>query len=396
MITKLNQCLCCDSRDLFTVLDLDQQPLANSYVRAKNDAEDRYPLGLNYCKSCTHLQLTNAVNPDLLFKDYLYVSGTTKTLREYFDNFASNTSSKHASPILDVLDIACNDGSQLDSYKRLGHNTYGIDPAVNLYETSSKNHNIVCDYLSTESISSFNTKFDIIVAQNVFAHNTYPKAFLDICKAYLKTGGKIFIQTSQADMVKHSQFDTVYHEHISFFNIRSMVALLKQVGLYLESVERPSIHGTSYLFVIGNDSREDNSDYLCTTEPYQDSFLVERFSANAARTVKELSNAVANGKSNGYLVVGYGAAAKGNTVLNFGKIELDYIVDDNPLKQGLFTPGMQIPIVPFEYLASSPEPILWIPLSWNFFAEIKQNIESKRADEQDLFYLINFNNNENN
>lgn len=391
-IKKLTNCLCCDSNNLRQVLDLKDQPLANSYVSTEVEQEHYYPLGLNYCNKCTHLQLTYAVPPDLLFKNYLYVSGTTKTLRDYFDQFAKNTSSLFSKTTLNVLDIACNDGSQLDSYKALGHKTFGIDPATNLFPISSKNHNIACDYLTKDSIACFNTEFDIIVGQNVFAHNTYPQSFLELCKKYLKNTGKIFIQTSQANMVKYGQFDTVYHEHISFFNIRSMVSLLQRCGLYLEKVEKPAIHGTSYLFIITKNSKLDNSKQLLQSEPFQDFETVNKFSSNAVKTVTELNSAIENHRQQGYLVVGYGAAAKGNTVLNFGQTTLDYIVDDNPLKQNLYTPGRKIKIVSFEKVADSVQPIFWIPLSWNFFEEIKSNIKSKRNNLADKFYLLNFTN----
>ena len=153
---ELTKCLCCDGDNLKQVLDLKEQPLANSYLRNNLEREELFPLGLNYCNDCTHIQLTHAVNPDLLFKNYLYVSGTTKTLKQYFDDFVSlveaNIEPTHEVKSLSVLDIACNDGTQLDSFKNCGYETYGIDPAENLYALSSKNHKVVCDYLSEDSI----------------------------------------------------------------------------------------------------------------------------------------------------------------------------------------------------------------------------------------------------
>ena len=225
----ISKCLCCDN-DVELVLDLGDQPPANSYLKSIAEPEQVFPLRLNYCNNCTHLQLSHAVDPDILFKNYLYVSGTTKTLKEYFDNFVKIVEDETISQDkLHVLDIACNDGTQLDSFKNKGHHTYGIDPAVNLHKISSINHNVACDYLNEKSISSFDTKFDAIIAQNVFAHNAYPKEFLEICKNYLNDNGTIFIQTSQADMIKYGQFDTIYHEHISFFNAISMKTLTDRV-----------------------------------------------------------------------------------------------------------------------------------------------------------------------
>lgn len=386
----LTECLCCGSKNLNHVLDLGEQPLANSYLKYKGEPEQVYPLGLNYCEDCTHLQLTHAVNPDLLFKNYLYVSGTTKTLLDYFDSFVALTEGYFPNVYSrKVLDIACNDGSQLDSYKKFGYETYGIDPAENLYELSSKNHKIVCDYLTEESIAKFDTKFDIIIAQNVFAHNTYPKEFLEICKANLNDGGLIFIQTSQANMVEQSQFDTVYHEHISFFNAESMKTLAQRSGLTMINVERTNIHGTSFVFVLSAAANE--GEYSLSKETHQSLDIVQKFSENAKNTVSKLNNDIAKYQDK-YRIVGYGAAAKGNTVLNFGKIHLDYIVDDNPLKQNMFTPGMKIPIVSLDYInkISKGETVVWIPLSWNFFNEIKQRIQTARPSSDDIFIQLDF------
>jgi 2-polyprenyl-3-methyl-5-hydroxy-6-metoxy-1,4-benzoquinol methylase len=394
---ELTKCLCCDGDNLTQVLDLKEQPLANSYTQSKLESEEFFPLGLNYCNDCTHLQLTHAVNPDLLFKNYLYVSGTTKTLKQYFDDFVSlvaeNSQPTSVQSTLSVLDIACNDGSQLDSFKRYGYETYGIDPAENLHVLSSKNHKVVCDYLSEDAIQKLGKdKFNVIVAQNVFAHNTYPKDFLETCKNHLAKNGRIFIQTSQADMVKYGQFDTVYHEHISFFNIRSMSHLAKRVGLALTNVIRTSVHGTSYVFVFSANLDEDKSSELIQTEYHQTFSAVEEFSTNANLTIRKLKAEIAKYKQDGYLIVGYGAAAKGNTILNFGNIELDYIVDDNPLKHHLFTPGTKIPIVPFDYITSinKSEEVVWLPLAWNFFSEIKENIKSKRPSIKDKFIQLDF------
>lgn len=380
---KLNSCLCCGNESLTTVLDLNKQPLANSYVNSIDQIEDYYPLALNWCNNCTHLQLTHAVHPDLLFKNYLYVSGTTKTLHDYFDNFvqlASNYFSKNS--VLTVLDIACNDGSQLNSFKAAGHKTYGIDPAQNLYNLSSTNHNVICDYFSEKSIQKLNIeKLDLIIAQNVLAHNSYPKEFLTICNKYLDENGKILIQTSQADMVKYGQFDTIYHEHISFFNVRSMIELLKNTGLYLQDVLRTSIHGVSYVFVISK-KETDNTKILLDND-YQISYdNVKKFAASAKNIVETLKISIKQFENR--ILIGYGAAAKGNTVLNFADIKLNYIVDDNKLKHNLYTPGSKIKIVSLEEVKNlvGDKSVVWIPLSWNFFDEIKLKVKAKFPKSQ--------------
>lgn len=387
----IDECLCCGNIELDTVLDLGEQPLANSYLESKEQAEDVFPLGLNYCKNCTHLQLTHAVEPDRLFRDYMYVSGTTKTLKDYFDNFVGLTESYLGEENgKNVLDIACNDGTQLDSFKAKGYNTYGIDPAENLHAQSSRNHNVVLDYLTEEAISSFGVEFDTIIAQNVFAHNTYPKEFLEICKRHVKTNGFIFIQTSQADMVKYGQFDTVYHEHISFFNMHSMAALLDRVGLYLHDVQKTDIHGTSYVFVITKNPLRDNTEALLESEKRFTLRDIYRFADNAQDTIDDLKAQLAQVPED-YLIIGYGAAAKGMTVLNFGKIKFDYIVDDNYLKQDKFTPGTRIPIIRLTDVNPMMKNVAWVPMAWNFFKEIKERIEKERpADAPDIFIKLKF------
>jgi 2-polyprenyl-3-methyl-5-hydroxy-6-metoxy-1,4-benzoquinol methylase len=387
---KIPVCLCCENT-VRTVLDLGNQPPANSYVIDIQQPEQEFPLKLNYCDRCTHLQLSHAVDPDILFKNYLYVSGTTQTLKDYFNKFVSivedNCLVKNNQ--LTVLDIACNDGSQLNSFKQHGHNTYGIDPAVNLYETSSKSHNIICDYFTENSVSKFNTKFDAIIAQNVFAHNNYPKKFLDICSQYLNDNGSIFIQTSQADMVKYGQFDTIYHEHISFFSAKSMKYLVERSGLFLNQIIKTPIHGNSYVFIINKYRNDNNPEY---SEQELTELSIQNFVDSVRNTVDDLKCKINKYKTEypKHLVVGYGAAAKGNTVLNYSKINLDYIVDDNKLKQGLFTPGMKIPIVSLEYINNLQKNIVWIPLSWNFFTEIKNKISNTRINNNDFFIKMNF------
>ena len=116
---QLNECLCCGGEQIKLVLDLNEQPLANSFKKTAEEAEPTFPLRLNICEACTHLQLSHAVNPDLLFKNYLYVSGTSQTLRDYFDWFAKETLNYFSEPPKTVLDIACNDGSQLNSFKNI-------------------------------------------------------------------------------------------------------------------------------------------------------------------------------------------------------------------------------------------------------------------------------------
>jgi 2-polyprenyl-3-methyl-5-hydroxy-6-metoxy-1,4-benzoquinol methylase len=388
---QLNECLCCGRERLKLVLDLNEQPLANSFKKTAEETEPYFPLRLNICEDCTHLQLSHAVNPDLLFKNYLYVSGTSQTLRDYFDWFARRTLEYFETPPTTVLDIACNDGSQLNSFKTLGLTTYGIDPATNLHELSSKNHDVVCDYFKEKYVYHFKMKkLDIITAQNVFAHNDYPLDFLKMCKEIMHDTTRLFIQTSQADMIKNNEFDTIYHEHLSFFNSSSMMALAERAGLHIIDIQKTPIHGNSYMFVFSKNpgarlSVQQQLDQE-TKEGLQDMNTYLAYADRCHTIVEDLNNMISHYQDLGYVIAGYGAAAKGNTLINFGNIHLDYIIDDNPMKQGLFAPGSNIPVVSIDILEEYRErKIAFVPLAWNFFTEISKKIKSNRDVEGDVF-----------
>ena len=385
MYHKKDRCVCCDSSNLELLLDLNNQPLANSY-HSNTKPLPEYPLGVNLCKDCYHIQLTHIVNPDLLFKDYLYVSGTTQTMRDHFEWF-SKFVIEYSNP-KSVLDIACNDGSQLDCFKEKGIKTFGIDPAENLHKLSSKNHNVICDYFNE---NSYSRTFDVIIAQNVFAHNENHKKFLDDCSDIMHDDSYLFIQTSQAEMVQNNQFDTIYHEHISFFNSNSMNELAKRTDLNLIDIIKTSIHGISYLFIFSkkdiNKNLVENLIDVERTRGLLSDKLYSEYKQNVQSVVKDFQQAINDYKNKGYKIIGYGAAAKGMTFLNFANISLDVIIDDNPLKQDLYTPGTNIIIKSAEYIKtySKEDKILYVPLAWNFYNEIRERILKVRNNPNDLF-----------
>lgn len=386
----LDTCLCCGSADIAPLLDLGEQPLANSY-HSKDESLPAFPLGGNRCSDCFHVQQFVAVNPDLMFKNYLYVSGTSTTLHEYFEWFAEEVSRRlgNGSESRAVLDIACNDGSQLAAFIRQGWQGYGVDPAENLSERArSTGATIVTEYWDHASADALGRDFDAIVAQNVLAHVSDPLGFLLSCKRVMHGTSKLFVQTSQADMFSRGEFDTIYHEHISFFSARSFQELARRAGLVLEDIFITPVHGGSYVFVLsvnGDPAGGNARIELEEAEGRYDHALYERFASGAKKTVKDLADTIDAHRAKGMKIVGFGAAAKGNTVLNFGKINLDYIVDDNPLKQGLYTPGMDIRIEPTDVLARETEPLVIVPLAWNFFDEISRKVKALRNNPADVF-----------
>jgi len=387
---ELTECLCCGSTDLELTLDLGQQPMANSFIETEDTPELTFPLVLNRCTACSHLQLSHAVDPDLLFKNYLYVSGTSQTLKDYFDWFANFSMDYFSEKPKSVLDIACNDGTQLDSFKKIGLTTYGVDPATNLHPLSSANHEVICDYFKQEHVDGLKAKqIDIINAQNVFAHNDYPLEFLKQCKEIMHDDSVLFIQTSQANMVRNNEFDTIYHEHLSFFCANSMNELAKRAGLYLIDIVKTPIHGTSYVFVFSKVARSNHVQNILDAERaegLQTPQTYVEYAEKARQVVKDLKDTIAAYRTEGYTIIGYGAAAKGMTLLNFGNLSLDVIIDDNPLKQGLFTPGMHIPVESIDFLDNVEDlNVAFVPLAWNFFDEIKRKIKSKRDRREDAF-----------
>jgi SAM-dependent methyltransferase len=386
---RLDSCVACGSNNLKLTLDLGQQPLANSYKLNRDDQQAEYPLAINRCTDCYHVQLTHSVRPELMFEDYLYVSGTSRTMHDHMERFASFTDQFVRSKV--VLDVGCNDGTQLDYYKKLGYRTLGVDPAKNLYAESSKRHDIYCDYFDRDLISTLSgSNIGLIVAQNVFAHGPDPLRFLLNARSLMDDDTVLVIQTSQANMILNNEFDTIYHEHISFFNIQSMDRLCKRAGLHLSGVEYMPLHGTSFVFIIHKIDDGSGVDDLIDTERHNGLYDEEtyiRYERNAMKIVSDLVSeceAVREGSGNCNLV-GYGAAAKGMTLLNFAKLNLDFIVDDNPLKQGRYTPGMSIPIVSADKLNDLTGKTLFVPLAWNFFDEIRTRIKQKHDDENDLF-----------
>lgn len=386
---ELDSCLCCGSDKLKLTLDFNEQPMANSFIDDPDDPELTFPLRLNLCEDCTHLQLSHAVNPDLLFKHYLYVSGTSKTLKEYFDWFVDYTQQFFVNKPNTVLDIACNDGTQLDSFKDRGFTTYGVDPAENLYEISSKKHEVICDYFTDAHVDTLKAKnIDVINAQNVFAHNSYPVTFLQQCRDIMHEDSVLFVQTSQANMVMNNEFDTIYHEHLSFFNANSMNELAKRAGLHLINVEKTPIHGTSYVFVFKKDPAPGNVKDVLRLErghALQDLQTYEMYAQKCYGVLDQLQEAIKEYRIN-YRIVGYGAAAKGMTLINAGNLYFDFVIDDNPMKQGKYCPGSHIPVVSIDELDKyENESIIFIPLAWNFFDEISTKIKAKRDNPNDKF-----------
>lgn len=415
-VKELKECLACGGNDLVPTIDLGEQPLANSFKKEINEPEEKYPLRVNYCETCHHLQLTHIVNPSIIYKDYLYVSGTSDEYKKYMDWYARFTieyqwefNKKPVNPR--ILDIGCNDGSQLDAYKnvendyyRIKVSTYGVDPATLIVKTAGlKGHDVYDGFWDVKMAQRLkdrlrNERFDIISSQNAFSHIENPLEYLKLVRGFMYHGSLLFISVSQVDMVRNGEFDTIYHEHISFFNTMSMETLAKRAGLRLIDVVKTPIHGNTNIYILAKNDEDEPEKDVHYYKIQCIKSMEEKIGLYKESTYKKWSNDITllkynvnhdlNLVENGeFLFIGYGAAAKANTFLNYCNLRLHYIVDDNPLKQGKFSPGMSIPVVSSDFLEtlSLKQKVVFFPLAWNLFDEIVSKIKEKRNNSNDFF-----------
>jgi 2-polyprenyl-3-methyl-5-hydroxy-6-metoxy-1,4-benzoquinol methylase len=387
----LKTCVACGQSNLVTTLDLGSQPLANDFLEPGRQL-DFYPLKLMRCTTCYHSQLSIAVDPARLFRDYSYVSGTSETLDNYFENLSRTLISRFGQN-RKILDIGSNDGSFLQKFVRTDWLALGVDPAVNLVsESAAKNVTTVPAFFDERISSLLANDFDVITAMNVFAHTSNPLEILNGINRCLSNSGRAFIQTSQANMFNSGQFDTVYHEHISFFSVKSMKALLERAELSLVDVSIVPIHGLSYLWEIKKGGTHASG---LSREKEEDDFglygskLYDDFSALALAKCVEVKGVVSEYRERNFKIVSYGAAAKGNTFINFADISFDYILDDTPQKIGRRAPAGNCIVSNPEILRNIPGPVLVLIPAWNFRQEIVAKIRTMR-NNQDDYYLTYF------
>ena len=384
-------CRVCKRANIRRVIDFGNQPNANHYVSNKEDTLSEYPLSLDRCQDCFHTQLGHTIPPTQMFSNYIYLSGTSTTLRQYFADFAEKTVGEKQVTNGVVLEIACNDGSLLDEYAKLGWKTYGFDAAKNIYEISSKKgHDVTVGFWGVDATPEY-PELDLIVAQNVCAHVPDPVAFLEKCKSVMSNKTTLYIQTSQCNMVETGQFDTIYHEHLSFFTIHSMWTAAKMAGLAIDEIEKTDIHGVSYVFRMRLSSTLDVSTHpLYIHEQhiglYSDLMYyvyVEKIRGLREWMLREVKTFV----EKGIRLYGYGAAAKGMTILNYiGEIPMECIADDSPKKWGYYATNSKYLITPPEKLADTPEKTAIVVFAWNFLSEIMEKIKKIRKGKET--YLI--------
>lgn len=384
-------CLACGSGSLELILDLGQQWPANNLSGAIRPSA-RYPLNLFACLDCGHGQLGFQVPPEELFEDYLYSSGTSQTLRRYMDSLAnlvcSLPHSLNSQP--QVLEIASNDGLFLAALQAHGAEAIGVDPAQRMVERATERGlQTIADFWPQAKGALGGRAFDVIVGQNVLAHTPSPKEMLAACRDALRDEGLVVFQTSQTDMLEHGEFDTVYHEHYSFFSEQSARRLGHRCGFTEYSSRYVNIHGNSALHVFSNSKNTIGTferEFDSQRNPLRLSGFVEmrtEVATRVCRTIEDWTSFADNAlermatfrdhaesfQEQGYQLVAVGAAAKAITFLRSAGVQPDFLVDESPDKIGRKVDGLSATISDLPSATSITNPLFFIA-AWNFSSEL--------------------------
>lgn len=395
--TKLTDCRVCKGRNLHKFLELGHHPPSDEFLKPEelSGPEISFPLNVMFCGDCNFVQIDHVVNPRLLFTaDYPYTSNVSDTLPAHFADFAKQVVSNYG---LDsnslVVDIGSNDGTLLRGFVQAGAKAFGVEPTETAMKIArSRGIETVHSFWSEEvakNILKEKGPAKAIVGTNVFAHVNDLDDLLRGVGLLLDKDGIFVIESPYlVELVENNEFDTIYHEHLSYLSIRPLKKLFARFDMEIVDVIPQKIHGGSIrVFVKKAEGRwkpKDSVENLARLEKekgYDNIETYEEFAKRVEELKKELVSLLRELKSQGKKIIGYGAAAKGNTLLNYFKIGtefLDYIVDKSPLKQNLYTPGTHIPVYHPDRIAKDrPDYVLILP--WNFKEEIMRQQEQIRS-----------------
>jgi SAM-dependent methyltransferase len=386
-----HMCRSCGAALTTTFLDLGLSLLANNLIRPEQAdiPEPRYPLHAYVCDHCFLVQLGEFVSPERLFSDYRYFSSFSDTWLEHCDRYV-----RKIIPLLDlgpesrIVEIASNDGSLLQFFQRRGLNVLGVDPAVNVAHAAvAQGIPTEIAFFSHETATRLCRDFapaDLIVANNVLAHVPELNDFIAGLKLLLAPSGTITIEFPHLGrLISQRQFDTIYHEHVCYFSLLAAEAALLRNNLAVYDVEMFAIHGGSLrLFVSHAEAnRPVGPGYALVLAAERAAGLdrIDTYSAFApavAAAKRDILDFFAEARRTGKHVAGYGAAAKGSTLLNYcgiGQESMEYVVDRSPHKQGLLMPGVRLPIYSPAQLFETKPDYLFV-LAWNLKEEILQTM----------------------
>jgi hypothetical protein len=389
-------CRACGAPRMVRFLVLGPQPLANANLRAIAEAADeaRYPLDVYFCERCSLVQLADVIDPEVLFRHYIYVTGTSETIAAHNRRYAADVKEQlRLGPDDLVVEVASNDGSLLRCFRDLGVRTLGVEPATNIAAIAR-----------AAGIDTVNEFFDgptgaklreargparAVIGNNVLAHVDDTQDFLRGAKALIEGDGLVITEVPYArEMLERVEYDTVYHEHLCYFSVTALLRLCEAVGLSLVRADRVPVHGGSIRMYAGLPAfyGGHGADVLAMAEAERAIGMTslerwQQFARDAEAQRAALVELLERLKAEGKTVAGYGAPAKGNTLLNYCGIGTDlvpYTVDRSPLKVGTLTPGMHLPVLAaVTILERQPDYVLI--LAWNFADEIIRQQGSYQA-----------------
>ena len=381
-----SDCRICGNSEMKIVISLGLSPLANNLLETENQKDELFPLEMCFCERCYNSQLTYICPPQKLFDNYLYVSSTGLSFRKHFENAADKYIKEfNLGKNSLVVDIGGNDSVFLFPMSKKGVQVINVEPATNIANISQeKGTYTINEYFTSDvakKILMEKGMADLVTASNVFAHTDNIKQLtLDVFEL-LKEDGTFIIECQYfLDTIKDVTFDNIYHEHVSYFSVTSLKRFFNDLGLVLYNVEHINTHGGSIRCYIGrkNNSKEspavdkflkkERSSGLLIWESY------ERFSNKIEQYKQNVLNNLNKLKEQGKSIIGYGSPAKATTVLNYYGVDtkyIDFIIEDNDLKQGKLLPGVRIPIKSKKELNYVPDYVL--VLAWNFYDEIVKN-----------------------
>ena len=393
----MNECRFCKNRLKYLFIDLGETPLANSYVKKNNlkKNEHKSPLRVYVCEKCFLVQLKDFESPKSLFQNYSYFSSYSDSWLQHAKKYVEMMITLFSIDKTKlVIEIASNDGYLLQFFKKYKIPVLGIEPAKNIA--------VIAEKKGIDTISKFfgeklanelfneNKSADLIIGNNVLAHVPDLNDFIKGLKILLKKDGIITLEFPHLlQLIKMNQFDTIYHEHYSYFSLTSLVRIFSSHDFDIFDVQELSTHGGSLRIFVqhSNNLERKISTNIIKLLDKEKKFGLENietyknFKINVEKIKSELKQFVKKSIEKNQKIVCYGAAAKGNTLLNYCKIQknqIDYVVDKNPYKQGLFLPGTHIPIEsPEKIFETKPDYILILP--WNIKEEIMLQMEKIKS-----------------
>lgn len=386
--STIDACRLCGSSELRGVLDLGAQPPANSLRRSRDDAPPVAPLKLVQCADCSAVQLTATVDPAYLFSKYVWVTATSATARAYSAVFCNEVLKRISKPSPFVVEVASNDGTFLSRFKDKGCNILGIDPAKNIAATATAagipTLSEFFDEKVADSILARSGQPQVVIARNVIPH---VKEIHSIVKGIAKlvgADGTAAIEFHYAKaIVDELHYDSIYHEHLFYFSLKSLTNLFAKYGLQAFDVFASPISGGSLVIFFSANALEPSAALkkLSETENkanLNDLSVWRQFGKASERHAQELKQLVARYAKISPLIA-YGASARSSTLMNFSGIsnkEIECVIDRNPLKHGLLTPGTDIPIVSYQGGQKRLDGKAILLLAWNFEDEVVSDLRS--------------------